>query len=189
MALIQLAEETIRRYANRKTLIMGDVNSGKTHLTIDIIQAFGSTGHDHRMAILDLAPDETRGIGGKLALPPSHERVSLTCAIIPPRLTASNEAQVPELASQNAAAIEPLFDRILEARRSILFINDASLYLQAGTLERMLTLIDAHPTVVVNAYYGHTFAPTPFSHHERRQVEALSQHCDEIVRLERTVRP
>lgn len=178
-------EATLERYANRRTLIIGDVNSGKTHLTRTIIQAFCEAGQTSGMVILDLAPDEINGIGGKLAPPTTHRPAYLTCPITPPRLTAENDEQILALARENAATIEPLFQQAGALGKSILVINDASLYLQAGEIDPLTSLINAHPTVVINAYCGEAFAPTPFSRHERRQVDRLAGHCDVVLRMPR----
>lgn len=174
---------SITDYLNRRTLIIGDVNSGKTRLTLAILQSFIDSGHAGDITVLDLAPDIRHGIGGKLALPPAKNLLLLTCPIIPPRLTAQNAAQVHTLARQNAAAIDHLIDQALAARRTILFINDASLYLQAGRPDRFLALADAHTTVVINAYFGQKFLPTTFSQKEKLRVQNLREHCDRAIQL------
>jgi hypothetical protein len=171
------------RYLCRKTLILGDVNSGKTHLTRTIIDAFCHSGHAKRMVVIDLAPEAVKGIGGKLVLPEIEDLAYLTCPIVPPRLTAETEKQIHALARQNAAAIDILFDQAIGLQRSIIVINDASLYLQAGRLNRMLVLVNTFETAVINAYLGSTFASTPFSHGERQLVEAFARRCDCVVRL------
>lgn len=174
---------TITDYLDRRTLIIGDVNSGKTRLTLAILQAFIDSGHTGDITVLDLAPDIHHGIGGKMALPPTKDLLLLTCPIIPPRLTAKTEAQVNTLARQNAAAIDPLIDQALAARRTILFINDASLYLQAGRPKRLIALADAHATVVINAYLGQKFLPTAFSQKEKQRVQSLCEYGDRVIRL------
>lgn len=174
---------TITDYLGRRTLIIGDVNSGKTRLTLAILQAFINGGHAGDITVLDLAPDIRHGIGGKLALPSTKDLLILTCPIIPPRLTAQNEAQVHTLARQNAAAIDPLLDQAVAARRAILFINDASLYLQAGRPDRLSALAGTCATVVINAYFGQKFLPTAFSQKEKQRVENLCEYCDRVIRL------
>jgi hypothetical protein len=171
------------RYLYRKTMILGDVNSGKTHLTRTIIDVLCNAGHANRMVVIDLAPDVVKGIGGKLVLPEIEDLAYLTCPVVPPRLTAETEKQIHALALQNASAIDSLFDQAIGLRRSIIVINDASLYLQAGRLKRMLALVNTFETAVINAYLGSTFASTPFSHGERQRVEAFARQCDCVVRL------
>jgi hypothetical protein len=43
--------------------------------------------------------------------------------------------------------------------------------------------MDSAATVLINAYYGDSFAPHPVSHHERQLTEKLIQDCDRIIRL------
>lgn len=183
MTINTTAPITITDYLGRRTLIIGDVNSGKTRLTLAILQVFCDSGHAGDITVLDLAPDILHAIGGKLALPPIKDLLVLTCPIIPPRLTAENQTQVHTLARQNAAAIDPLIDQALAARRAILFINDASLYLQAGRPDRLSALTEAHATVVINAYFGQKFLPTAFSQKEKQRVQNLCEHCDRVIRL------
>jgi GTPase SAR1 family protein len=177
------AADTANQFLDRRTLIMGDVNCGKTMLTQTIINGFCDEGHARRMVVLDLAPDTIDGIGGKLKVPAADDLLVLTTGIIPPRMTARDDAEIMALARQNAAAIQPMLREAASARRSIMVINDASLYLQAGDVDTLSTLVHAHATVVVNAYYGHRFAPTVFSRHERRQVDILSRHFDAVIHL------
>jgi hypothetical protein len=171
-------------FQGAKTLIVGDVNSGKTRFTEKLASALCSSGCGSRIVVLDLAPESLRQIGGKMQLrgcPP--ELLYLTCRIVAPRLTGKNAAHVQQLAQANARAIEPLIDQVLAARRSILIINDASLYLQAGRLERFLAMIAPHETVVINAYRGDSFAPAPFTQVERERVDALADYCDRVIHL------
>lgn len=169
-------------YINRRTLIIGDVNSGKTRLTQAIMQSLVKTGHGPEITLLDLAPETTQGIGGKMILP-GEDLLCLTCPIRPPRLTGKDEHQIQRLAEQNAKAIDILIDQTLAARRTILIINDASLYLQAGSPDRFISMIKTFPTVIINAYYGHSFKPAPFTHTERKNIESLTPICNHLIRL------
>ena len=134
-------------YRNRRTLILGDVNSGKTRLTAAILDAFAEAGEAGRIALLDLAPDPVATVGGKMA--PVHSKVRyLTCPIVPPRLTGRDEKDIAALAAANARRIEVLMDAYLSAPRDVLFVNDATLYLQA----------------VLRAGRGYAHAGQPVSH-------------------------
>ncbi|MBW1608112.1 MAG: hypothetical protein JRJ74_08430, partial [Deltaproteobacteria bacterium] len=48
--------DTIEEYMDRRTLIAGDVNSGKTGRTMKILQCFLREGSGKNIAVLDLAP-------------------------------------------------------------------------------------------------------------------------------------
>jgi hypothetical protein len=172
-------------YLGSRTLIMGDVNSGKTSLTRSIAEAIIRTGDSGQMVVLDLAPETTKGIGGTLKLPESHCCRLLRCAVTPPRLTGTTAAEIQALAEQNAQAIEPLLETAGKTRGEVLVVNDASLYLQAGPLDRLTAVMAAYATVMVNAYFGRSFRPAPFTQFERDQVNALAQWCDHVIRLKK----
>lgn len=169
-------------YINCRTLIIGEVNSGKTSLTQTIMQSLIQAGHGREILLLDLAPMTTQGIGGKMR-PRSKEILRLTAIIRPPRLTGNDAHHIQQLADQNARAIEPLIDRACASQRDILIVNDASLYLQAGAFARFQSLVDAFATAVINAYYGKSFKPAPFTDTERQNVKRLIEICDRTIPL------
>ncbi len=171
-------------FLGSKTLITGDVNSGKTRYTEKIVSNLCRNGYGGHIAVLDLAPQKLGRIGGKMWLKNRpRDLLYLTCDIAPPRLTGKNADHVQQLAQANARTIESLFDPVLAAKRSILVVNDASLYLQAGQLQRLLAVITPHQTAVINAYRGETFSPAPFTQIEREQVDALAASCDRVIQL------
>jgi len=175
-------------YRGRRTLILGDVNTGKTRLTRSILEAFAAAGEAQEIALLDLAPEPAGDVGGKF--PASAAGVlHLTTAIVPPRLTGTDEAEVARLAAANADRIEALFDSYLKQPRPILFVNDATLYLQAGSLERFAGLLAGAATAVVNAYQGRHFADGPLTRRERRLTDALARRCDRVIRIGEWIEP
>lgn len=172
----------------RHTIIIGSVNSGKTQLTRKIMDHLTAAGHAAHIILLDLAPKTTKGIGGKLA-PSSYGIKYLTCTIVPPRLSGKNDEEILTFARQNAQRINALIDSAKDliakdrSRGPILIVNDASLYLQGSGPERLLSLVKACPTAIINAYSGHSFAPSPFTERERQGVEILAANCDVVIRL------
>lgn len=124
----------IEHYLNRQTMIVGDVNSGKTILTTLILEHFLTAGYGQQIAVLDLSPDPVQGIGGKLSLGSGTPALYLTAHIIAPRLMGKDAAHTLRLANENARKIEALFEEFKRQRRKILFVNDATLYLQSGSL-------------------------------------------------------
>ena len=181
--MVRLKKMNLDHYLNKKTLIIGDVNSGKTQLTADFIAACCREGLGQETVILDFAPEPIRGIGGKLPASPCEPPLLLTCPIIAPRLTGLDADHIQMLAEQNAREIEPLLWNAKRVRRTILAINDVTLYLQSGRLDRIVDLMDMHSTSVINAYYGRSMPPAPFTEHELAQVDGLAEHCDRIIRL------
>jgi hypothetical protein len=153
--------DNINYYMNRRTLIVGDVNSGKTSQTLNILKLFLKAGHAGRIAILDLAPENIQGIGGKMELPQNDSLLYLTTSI----------------------ATEKLFAKLLQQKREILFVNDATLYFQAGDFEHFLKILDIASTHIINAYYGHTFSDSELTRREKKFTEGLMKLCDQIIEM------
>ena len=173
----------IDHYMNRRTVIVGDVNSGKTVLTLKILNCFLKAGYAEKIAVIDLAPDKTQGIGGKLTVPQDQSLLYLTTSIAAPRLTGRDDDHIRQLAEKNAVAIENLFKKILSEKRNILFINDATLYLQAGDFERFTQLLDTASTQIINVYYGHMFPHSRLTDREKRLTQRLIKTCSQIIHM------
>jgi len=173
--------ESIDQYVNKLTLIIGDTNSGKTARTARILQLFIAKGFAEEIAILDLAPDPIHGIGGKMQPPSDQALLYLTARIFAPRLMGENEHHTEKLAETNARTIEQLFLEFQQQKRKILFINDASLYLQAGDPKRFMALLKTASSQIINAYYGQTFADSCLSRRERKRIEHLMKLCDHVI--------
>lgn len=170
-------------YLGKKTLILGDVNSGKTTLTREILDGFCRQGLGGRIAVMDFAPEIPEevlrrrglaGVGGRLEPPGGCGAAALHAAIVAPRLTSSNEEEAMEKAGWNRKVIEGLFRRFESLERDILFINDASLYLQAGELDRITGLLEKTGTAVVNGYFGEKLGRGELSRREREAMKGLS---------------
>lgn len=173
----------INRYMNRRTIILGDVNSGKTSQTLNILNLFIKAGHSEKIAILDLAPGNIQGIGGKMEPPLDEPLLYLTTTILAPRLTGKDEYHTLKLAEKNATAIEKLFTKFYRQKREILFVNDVTLYFQAGDFERFITILDTASTYIINAYYGHTFSDSELTRREKHLTEELMKRCDQIIKM------
>jgi hypothetical protein len=173
--------DNIDTYLNKLTLIVGDTNSGKTLRTTRILELFIAEGLADEIAVLDLAPDQVQRIGGKMALPPDVPLLYKTAGIFAPRLMGKDENHTERLAEENARTIEGLFSEVRQQEKSILFINDASLYLQAGDPERFTAFLETAETRIVNAYYGKTFADSSLSRRERKRIEDLMKQCDQLI--------
>ena len=173
----------INHYMNRRTIIVGDVNSGKTSQSVYILNLFLKAGYAGKIAILDLAPGNIRGIGGKMEPPLDEPLLYLTTSIIAPRLTGKDEYHILKLAEENATAIEKLFAKFSQQKREILFVNDVTLYFQAGDFDRFIKILDSTSTHIINAYYGHTFSDSKLTEREKKLTEALMKLCDQIIEM------
>jgi hypothetical protein len=172
-------------YDGRRTLIIGDVNTGKTRLTEEVLACWVAQGRSPQIAVLDLAPETSEGIGGRLKLPEGFQGFYLATPIVPPRLKARTEEEAERLAEANAAAIESLLQDSRLGTCSILIINDVTLYLQAGRYEHLHQVFCSAETALINAYYGQSFPDYRLSRRERRRTDRLIKDCDHILRLSR----
>ena len=173
----------LERWVDKRTLILGDVNTGKTHYTEQVLRVFAAAGFGPRIAVLDLAPQTTGQIGGKMTSANKLPVLYLTGPITAPRLTAATHKEAERLAAENAHLIGKLFERFAGSGRRILFINDVTLYLQAGSFRKLELLLQGISTLVVNAYYGTSFPPSPLTRRERETTERLQALFDSVIYL------
>ena len=87
------------------------------------------------------------------------------------------------LANENANRIESLFEQAVTEQIDALFINDCSLYLHAGKIEKLITWIRTAETAVVNGYYGGVLGSGALSARERENMEHLMDCCDQVIHL------
>jgi len=171
----------IAPYLGRQTVLAGDVNSGKTAKTTEILNQFLAAGYARDLAILDLAPDTVQGIGGKMLFEKDPGVLYLTGKIAAPRLMGKNETHTRELARDNAQTIETLFVDLERHSRDVLFINDLTLYLQAGNIDRILNVLQNSATTIINAYYGNSFSDSELTRRERQLTEIIMKNSDSVI--------
>ena len=170
------------RLLGRRTLIHGEVNTGKTGLLADALQVFLVAGQGG-LAVIDMAPPTTKGIGGKLRGVWLDQVRYFSAELAPPRLTGTTPQEVMDLAAQNARRLEQVFDTYLTEPARALFVNDVSMYLQAGDPDRLEEVLAASACVVINGYYGHSLGGGDFGRRERRRMEELMDTCDLVIKL------
>jgi hypothetical protein len=183
----------LEEYLNRRTLILGDVNTGKTTLTKAVLDALLCRGDlGGRIAIVDMAPEipETLarekgliGVGGKLIPPERHDILYLGGHLEPPRLSSKTEIEAMEKAQRNRRIIEGLFDELDLQSRDILLINDVSLYLQAGTTELLTRWLDRAATVITNGYWGTRLGGGTLTERERTETAKLKTYFEQTGRV------
>ncbi len=148
---------------NRRILIFGEVNSGKTTVTRGLTERLCEEGLSSRMAIIDMAPEVPReiaqargleGVGGRLVISGWPDVVYLAARLLPPRLMSKTEEEAMAVAAENKREIDGLFDGFQQSGRDILIINDITMYLQAGTARELLEKTKKAKTIVANGYYG-----------------------------------
>ena len=176
--------DPIRQYINRRTLIVGDVNTGKTKKTVEILTAFVEAGHAGDIAVLDLSPDPVAGVGGKMKLPQDPPLLYLTASIHAPRMTGRDARHMRQLAHENARVIEAMCVRLLGVAKTIIFVNDATLYLHAGDLKRFWDILKPFPTQIINAFWGDRFADSALTRREKQLTQSLMAGCDNVISLQ-----
>jgi hypothetical protein len=63
----------------------------------------------------------------------------------------------------------------------VLIINDVSIYLQAGELDKLLSLLNSTPTVIMNGYFGRSLGGGRLGERERENMKALQEKCDKVI--------
>jgi len=179
-------------YLSRKTLILGDVNTGKTTLTRKVLEALCCRDLGGRIAIVDMAPEVTEklanekgliGVGGKLTPPEGHDILYLGGHFEPPRLSSKTEEEAMEKARQNRRLSEGLFRKIDGQSRDILLVNDVSIYLQAGTAENLTRWLDQAATVIANGYWGKRLGRGTLTERERTETAKLKTYFERKGRV------
>jgi GTPase SAR1 family protein len=185
-----LTGTSIKEALGRRTLIMGEVGSGKTRLTGKLLEEAVSTGLQG-ITVLDMAPEATtlKGIpvGGTLqgATNPKVRHLK-SKDIKTPRLSAGDADELFEYADHNRRMVEENLDEFMRKPTGILFVNDVSIYLQRGEINRLWRVFEAAETVVANGYYGERLKAdhgTGLSSRERTLMEELASRMDVVIRL------
>lgn len=166
----------------KRTIITGEVNTGKTGLLRRILKDFRDQGH-RDLALIDMAPTTTKGIGGKMDIQGLRIPSYYPAATAAPRLTGKTPDGVRILAQRNAEIIDEAFLLLLKAPTRMLFINDVSMYLQTGELANLLSHLKYASTIVMNGYYGYSLGGGELGKRERDNMRLLQQNCDLVIEL------
>jgi len=171
----------VEEFMNKKTIIVGEVNTGKTLYLCEILNRFLDED-EKEIALIDMAPESIKGVGGKI----DHEKIDAikyyTAQIVAPRLTGKTVEEVETFARHNAKLIDELFVEYLKNPSKVLFINDVSIYLQGGDLNELLALLHATPTVIMNGYYGFSLGGGKLGERERENMKTLQSRCDKVIK-------
>ena len=176
------------RFIGKKTLIVGEVGSGKTLLLSRFLDQLVRTGLKDRVTVIEMAPN-MEGVGGTVE---NYTR-NVACVkylkpwrIIPPRTMGKNREEVIRYARLNMLALKPLIEEYLRNPTEILHINDLTIYLHAGEVEDIIQLINISKTFTATAYEGEKLADdkgSGITDRERRSLDRLKGLVDEVLRL------
>jgi len=182
----------VHNFLEKWTLIVGDVNTGKTTLTQRILDRLVHLVPDERLAVIDLAPVIPQqmavqlglsGVGGRLSRPEEVNALYLSTHIDPPRLSTDTEEAALAVAERNRAKIEKLLYTFAESGRDVLVVNDISLYLQAGSVRDLTRYFSKTATLVANGYLGQKLGQGVLSQREHREMQALMGSFTKVLRL------
>jgi len=138
---------------------------------------------------LTWAPEAIGEIGGKLSkcLNLNSELRYLSPAeVYAPRTMGISNTQVVEYAKRNKNGIEPLLDEFVEKPTNVLVINDITLYLHLGKLEKITNCMRLTETFLASAYYGVRLKEdygAGISAREKQMIEQLATYMDHVVKL------
>jgi hypothetical protein len=189
----EMAEIRPETYLGGKTLILGDINTGKTTLTRKVLEALLRRPNPRgRIAIVDMAPEIPEklasekglvGVGGKLMPPEGLGILYLGGHFEPPRLSSKTEEEAMEKARQNRRLIDGLFRTLALQSWDILLVNDASIYLQAGTAENLTRWLNRATTVIANGYWGKRLGGGTLTERERTETAKLKDYFEQEGRV------
>lgn len=183
------------RLLGRKTLILGDVGTGKTGYTVRLLESLLNILENSGtlITVVDMGPGKL-GVGSPLSRylrMPERVRYMRPEVLKAPRLEGRDAEEVIRLAMHNYEVLRPLILRYMEEPTPVLVINDLSIYLQFGPLEDLLECLRRSETFIGNSYYGLSLADdkgSGVSLRERVLVERLMGEMDYLVFLRRTER-
>lgn len=173
-------------FIGHKTIIYGEINTGKTEYTAKFVQFLLEDKQVNPKAttILDFGPNLKRikgkKIGGKIE---DFYKKCKICnyltfqgEIIPPRLNAKSRDEIFENANHNYLLTSKVLKKFIKKPTNILIINDISIYLHVGDKQRLLEAIRKSKTFFGNTYYGNSIKSNfevDFSLKERLAIENL----------------
>jgi nucleoside-triphosphatase THEP1 len=188
------AKYSFRELVGKKTLIIGDVGSGKTGLTIKLINEAVQLGFSSKITVIDIAPATVaiggRKIGGRIdefnRAIVKNIRYLAPLKMEAPRLSAKSAGELLSLIEFNRKQIEPLLYEYLKDPTQILFINEVSMYFQSKNFNLILSAAKLAETFIANGYYGKYFEfnhGTGVSKVERELMDLLAENMDVVIEL------
>jgi len=175
----------------KKVLILGEAGSGKTKIAAKLFQELTALVNPEIITIVDMAPKRINSVGGKMT-----DYVNMIGGVkylspekvYTPRLSGTTAKEVLRYAELNRKAMEPLLYEYIQNPTEVLLINDVTLYLQAGELEKILKCIKLTKTFLATAYYGKKLVEdfgTGISMREKMLTDKLATFMDLVVKTDR----
>jgi hypothetical protein len=176
-----------RDIVGKRVLILGEVSSGKTVLLAGLLKELMGILDKGEITVIDFAPRQVGEIGGKMSVymdsinGVKYLSPKMVCT---PRLSGRSSQEVLRYAELNRERMEPLLSGFIERATKVLILNDVTLYLHAGRLEKILNCMELTETFLATAYYGSRLAEnhgSGISVREKRLVEKLVSYMDQTI--------
>ncbi len=186
-----MEEFDFKNYVGHRTLLYGEINTGKTYHTSKFVQYLLEIKKidPKDISILDFAPKlahfNNLKIGGRIQ---DYYENSVKCnninfkgEIIPPRLKAKNKNEIYSNICHNFTKIYEIIEIYNSSPTQVLIINDISIYLHLGSNKYLINTINKSVTFFGNSYYGSSIS-SKFSKlisiKEKRKVESLIKNVE-----------
>ncbi|MEN2974032.1 MAG: hypothetical protein ABDH32_00440 [Candidatus Caldarchaeales archaeon] len=179
----------MREFLDKKTLLSGEAGSGKTKFIVNFLKFLVDNGYGKDTTVIDMAPSKIYGIGGSMREYTdivSNTRYLKPENIWPPRLLGKDRLEVLKYSEENMKSLTPLIDEYLSNPTSILLVNDLTIYLHAGDIEKILKLIDVPKTFMATAYEGVRLEDdkgSGITERERRLLNILKKKMDNVLKF------
>jgi hypothetical protein len=173
----------------RKTLITGDQGSGKIEYARRLLEEAIAEAKG-LITVIDFSPSlrtkDGADVGGRLYDGDSPMvRVLSSKLMKAPRITAETPEELVRLAEYNRNITETLLEQF-SGSTDTLFINDAHLHLQRGTLQTLWDAIREVDTIVLTGCMGSDHGDglgTGVYRRERTLMTRLGSNMDQVIQL------
>lgn len=177
----------------KRVLILGEIGSGKTALLARLLKELMALLNHEEITVIDMAPQRVGEIGGKIS--DYLDSINTMRYLSPkkvytPRLTGTSCEQVLKYTELNRELIEPLFNVFVQRITKVLVLNDVTLYLHAGKLEKILDCMKLAETFLVTGYFGSRLAEdlgAGVSVREKKLIEKLATYMDQVIKMNKVL--
>lgn len=180
-------------FMGKKVLIVGDVGSGKTISTLNIVNKFIEFDFGSEITILDFAPTfiyySGKRVGGKFIEYSFNQNLVkryISVNTYPPRILGKCRDEVLMYAKINRRNCEYAIKEFIDNPSNILIINDISIYYHIGDLGLIVDALKLCKTFIGNAYFNGFIEDkfsTGISVNEREMTKLLMNLMDLTINL------
>lgn len=180
-------------FMGKKVLIVGDVGSGKTISTLNIVNKFIEFDFGSEITILDFAPTSIyysgKRVGGKFIEYSFNQNLVkryISVNTYPPRILGKCRDEVLMYAKINRRNCEYAIKEFIDNPSNILIINDISIYYHIGDLGLIVDALKLCKTFIGNAYFNGFIEDkfsTGISVNEREMTKLLMNLMDLTINL------